>query len=71
MACQMSGVEQREAQQLGCVVILLGFMMCALFYERMMQRLDLSGLRMKKYDMKTCTAADYAVRVDITEEWYE
>jgi len=44
---------------------------CSTFYEIVSYRLDLAQLRQDEYDMKTCTAADYSVRVDLNDEWHK
>lgn len=41
-----------------------------IYYERLTQRQDNSNLRAKRYDMETCTVADYSIRVNLTNEFY-
>lgn len=46
-------------------------MITALYYESISKRFDLADIRTKEYDIKTCTAADYTIRVDIPDKWYK
>jgi hypothetical protein len=43
----------------------------ALFYEYVQYSRRIEDARYEKYDFSTCTAADYSVRVNLTDEWYD
>jgi hypothetical protein len=68
VTCEMSGEQMVLAQQHGCIIIFLAFVMCLLYFERLTQRADNSKMREKKYDMETCTVADYSIRINLTDE---
>jgi hypothetical protein len=65
----MTDDEMVRAQQNGCIVIFCAFVISLLYYERLTQRIDNSALREKRYDMETCTAGDYSVRINLSEEF--
>lgn len=47
VTCEMSGEQMVLAQQHGCIIIFLAFVMCLLYFERLTQRADNSKMREK------------------------
>lgn len=70
-SCQLDAKETKDNQMLGCVMITFTMIICFVFFETMQWRNDMTALETKNYDMSTCTAADYSVRLNLPQEWYD
>lgn len=44
--------------------------MSAIYFEKVRYEEGKADLEFKKWDMQTCTASDYSVRLNIPFEWY-
>lgn len=51
-------------------MLMCTMVICSVFFEVMQYRSSMSALSSKQYDMATCTAADYSIRVNITSAWF-
>lgn len=59
-----------EAQKLALIVIVVCSIMSAIYFEKVRYEEGKADLEFKKWDMQTCTASDYSVRLNIPFEWY-
>ena len=46
-------------------------MIAAIYYEVITNREDNGLLRIRRFDIQTCTASDYSVRINLSDDWYE
>ena len=67
----MTGEEVEKNQIVACIMIMCAMIICSMFFELMKYRSEMSALYSKQYDMSTCTAADYSVRINIADAWYK
>lgn len=71
VACEMTDEDMRNLQTLACVVIFICFVIAAIYYEVITNREDNGLLRIRRFDIQTCTASDYSVRINLSDDWYE
>lgn len=51
-------------------MVMFTMIICSMFFELMKYRQEMADMQSKQYDMSTCTAADYSIRVNITTAWF-
>ena len=67
----MDADDTKNNQIVGCTMLIFAMIISSCFYECMSARTDLAGLENKNYDMQTCTAADYTIRINLPNAWYQ
>ena len=56
---------------IGIIAIVVCCIISALYIECVKYKEGRTVLAFKKWDLLTCTASDYSVRLNLSEEWYE
>jgi hypothetical protein len=51
--------------------IMISLIMCIIYMEFMQYKKAKNNKELKKYDLSTCTTADYSVRLNIPPEFYD
>lgn len=69
--CQLTPEEMMEQQYIGVTAIFICCIIAAIYFEAVKRNEGYTELDFKKWDLQTCTAADYTVRLNLPSEWYE
>lgn len=67
----LDGKDLEENQITACIMVMFTMIICSMFFELMKYRQEMSDMLSKQYDMSTCTAADYSIRVNISSSWFD
>ena len=60
----------RYAKTVAMVAVMTTLIICIVYSELLEYKRETNKLEFKKWDIKTCTTADYSVRLNLTTEWY-
>ena len=60
----------RYAKTVAMVAVMTTLIICVVYSELLKYKRETNELEFVKWDIKTCTTADYSVRLNLTTEWY-